>query len=134
MNGHMELVEELLKHCTDGNMLCDSASRRGLGSAYPLHVATRLKWENVAEILMSYGGDKNAPDEGGKTPIFYATENAYLNMTKFLANKANVKDNPELLNDAITEGPKKSLKFFYTMVLILALVINMEECHCILLF
>ena len=30
---------------------------------------------------MSYGADVNAPDEGGKTPICYATENAYLNMT-----------------------------------------------------
>ena len=40
MNGHMELVEELLKHGADVNMLCNSASGRGLG--YPLHVVTRL--------------------------------------------------------------------------------------------
>ena len=80
MNGHMELVEELLKHSADVNMLLNSASGRGLG--YPLHVATRLKWEKLAELLMSYGADVNASDEGGKTPICYATENAYLNMTK----------------------------------------------------
>ena len=66
MNGHMELVEELLKHGTDVNMLCNSASGRGL--EYPLHLVTRLKWEKVSELLISYGVDTNAPDEGGKTP------------------------------------------------------------------
>lgn len=132
MNGHMKLVEELLKHGTDVNMLCNSASGRCLG--YPLHVVTRLKWEKVSELLMSYGIDTNAPDQGGKTPICYATENAYLNTTK-----ANVKDNPELLNDAVMKGDREIVKVLLhhalcMPVLMLTLVINMEECHCILLF
>jgi ankyrin repeat protein len=52
--------------------------------------------------LISYGADVNAQDGNGKTPIFYATQNADFKITKLLlTNKADVKDNPELLNIAV---------------------------------
>jgi ankyrin repeat protein len=68
----------------------------------PLHVASKNKQEEVAKLLISYGADVNAQDKTGKTPIFYATLNVDLKITKLLLNnKANVKDNPELLNVAV---------------------------------
>ena len=51
--------------------------------------------------MISYGIDVNAPDETGRTPIFYATDNADLKITKLLlTHKANVKNNLNLLNIA----------------------------------
>jgi ankyrin repeat protein len=93
------IVEELLKYVTDVNMLYKSTYRRG---DMPLHVAAKNKQEEVAKLFISYGADVNAQDETGKTPIVYATENSDLKITKLLlTNKANVKDNPELLNIAV---------------------------------
>jgi ankyrin repeat protein len=67
-----------------------------------LHVAAIYKQEEVAKLLISYGADVNAQDETGKTALFYATENANLKITKLLlTNKANVQDNPEVLNIAV---------------------------------
>ena len=104
-NGYLELVEELLKHSTDVNILFNAACRNGYK---PLHVAIRYRQKEVAELLLSYGADVNAPDETGRTAIFYATEKADLEMTELLlTNKANVKDNPELLNDAVRDGHRE---------------------------
>ncbi|CAL1682579.1 unnamed protein product [Lasius platythorax] len=81
------------------NMLHNSISGKGY---IPLHIATKNKQEEVAKLLISYGADVNAQDETGKAPIFYATENADLKITQLLlTNKANIKDNPELLNIAV---------------------------------
>lgn len=69
-----------------------------------LHIATKSKQIKTAKLLISCGADVNTPDKSGKTPIFYATDNGDLKMTKLLiANKANVKDNPELLTNAAKE-------------------------------
>ena len=79
---------------------------RGKGHI-PLHVAIKYRQKEVAELLISYGADVNAQDGTGRPPIFYATENADLKIIKLLlTNKANVKDNPELLNDAVKEGQR----------------------------
>jgi ankyrin repeat protein len=52
--------------------------------------------------LISYGADVNGQDGTGKTPIFYATMNADVKIARLLlSNKANVKDNPELLSIAV---------------------------------
>jgi ankyrin repeat protein len=52
--------------------------------------------------LISYGADVNAQDLARKNPIFYAIRNGDLNITRLLlTNKANVKDNPELLHMAV---------------------------------
>jgi len=68
----------------------------------PLHFATKDKQEEVAKLLISYGADINAQDETGKPPIFHALRNPYLKITKLLlTNKANIKDNPELLTIAV---------------------------------
>jgi ankyrin repeat protein len=97
--GHLKIVEELLKYGTDVNMLYKPTY--GIGSM-PLHVAAKNRQEEVAKLLISCGADVNAQDETGKTPIIYATENADLKITRLLlTNKANVKDNPELLNIAV---------------------------------
>jgi ankyrin repeat protein len=57
------------------------------------------KQEERAKLLISYGADVSAQDETGRSPIFYAVEIGNLNITRLLlTNKANVKDNPELLN------------------------------------
>ena len=96
--GYLKIVEQLLKHGTEVNKLYKSYGR----GCMPLHVAAKNKEEEVAKLLISYGADVNAQDETGKTPIFYATENADLEIFNLLlSNKANVKDNPELLNIAV---------------------------------
>jgi len=97
--GYLKIVEVLLKYGIDVNMLYKS----GYGIGYmPLHVATENKQEEVAKLLISYGADVNAQDETGKPPIFYAILNADLKITRLLlTNKANIKDNPELLNIAV---------------------------------
>jgi len=97
--GYLKTVYELLKYGIDVNMLYKSTY--GIGYM-PLHAATKNKQEEVAKLLISYGADVNAKDKTGKTPIFYATQNADLKITRLLlTNKANVKDNPELLNIAV---------------------------------
>jgi len=97
--GYLKMVEELLKYGTDVNMLYNATYGRGY---MPLHVAAVNKQEEVAKLLISYGADVNTQDETGKTPIFYATQNADFRITKLLlTNKANIKDNPELLNIAV---------------------------------
>ena len=97
--GYLKIVEVLLKYGIDVNMLYKS----GYGIGYmPLHVATENKQEEVAKLLISYGADVNAQDETGKPPIFYATVNGDLKITRLLLdNKANIKDNPKLLNIAV---------------------------------
>jgi len=97
--GYLKIVDELLKYDTDVNKLYKSKYGKGY---MPLHVAAKNKQEEVAKLLISYGADVNAKDEIGKTPIFYATQNADLKITRLLlTNKANVKDDPELLNIAV---------------------------------
>ncbi|WP_341817381.1 ankyrin repeat domain-containing protein [Wolbachia endosymbiont (group A) of Andrena carantonica] len=97
--GYLKIVEDLLKYGADVNTLHNSTSKEGFT---PLHSAAKNKQEEVAKLLISYGADINAQDKTGKTPIFYATENADLKITKLLlTNRANVKDNPELLNIAV---------------------------------
>jgi ankyrin repeat protein len=54
----------------------------GSTGCMPLHVAAKNKQEEVAKLLISFGADVNAQDETGKTPIFYATQNADLKITK----------------------------------------------------
>jgi len=96
--GCLKTVEELLKYGTGVNTLYKTS---GIGYM-PLHVVNKNKQEEVAKLLISCGADVNVQDETGKTPMFYATQNADLNITKLLLNnKANVKDNPELLNIAV---------------------------------
>jgi ankyrin repeat protein len=96
--GCLKIVEELLKYGIDIR-LCKSTSAKGY---MPLHVVAKNIHEEVAKLLISYGADVNAQDETGKTPIFYATQNADLKIAKLLlTNKANVKGNPELLNIAV---------------------------------
>jgi len=71
----------------------------------PLHFATKNKKEEVAKLLIRYGADVNAQDENGKPPIFHAVQNADLKISKLLlTNKANIKDNPELLNIDVLKG------------------------------
>jgi ankyrin repeat protein len=96
---YREIVELLLQHGADVNRLYKSTYRTGY---MPLHVATKHKQEEVAKLLIGYGADVNGQDETGKTPIFYATENGDVKITRLLlTNKANVKDNPELLCAAV---------------------------------
>jgi ankyrin repeat protein len=97
--GYLKIVEDLLKCGVDVNMLYKPT----YGTGYmPLHVATRSHQEEVAKLLITYGADVNAQDETGKTPVFYATVNADLKITRLLlTNKANVKDDPELLSIAV---------------------------------
>jgi len=97
--GYLKTVEEHLKYGIDVNKLYKSK----YGIHYmPLHFATKNKQEEVAKLLISYGADVNAQDETGKPPIFYAVLNADLKITKLLlTNKANIKDNPKLLNIAV---------------------------------
>ncbi|MEY2393612.1 ankyrin repeat domain-containing protein [Wolbachia endosymbiont of Tettigetta isshikii] len=97
--GYLKIVEDLLKYGADVNTLHNSTSKEGFT---PLHSAAKIKQEEVAKLLISYEADINAQDKTGKTPIFYAIENADLKITKLLlTNRANVKDNPELLNIAV---------------------------------
>jgi len=95
----LKIVEELLKYGTDVNVLCSATYEKGY---LPLHVAIKNKQEEVAKLLKSYGSDVNAQDGYEKPPIFYAAQNGDFKITKLLlTNKANVKDNPELLNVAV---------------------------------
>ena len=73
-NGYLELVEELLKHGTDANMLCNSVSGEG---CIPLHVATKNGRKEVAELLISYGADVNAEDASGETALYSASEHGH---------------------------------------------------------
>ena len=95
--GCLTIVEKLLKYGTDVNISICSTS--------PLHVATKSKQGEVAELLVSYGADLNPRDEAGNTPIFYAAVNRDLEMVKLLlSNKANVKDSPQVLNTAVQQN------------------------------
>ena len=97
--GYLKIVEELLKYGTDVNVLCSATYEKGY---LPLHVAIKNKQEEVAKLLKSYGSDVNAQDGYEKPPMFYAAHNADFKITKLLlSNKANVKNNPELLNVAV---------------------------------
>jgi ankyrin repeat protein len=97
--GYLKMVEQLLQYGIDVNMLYSSTSGKGYMT---LHVATKEKHEEIAKLLISYGADVNARDETGKNPLFYAVGNADLKITRLLLdNKANVKDNPELLIIAV---------------------------------
>ena len=106
--GYLKIVEELLKYGVDVNKLQKSPYG---GNYMPLHFASKYKQEEVAKLLMSYGADVNAKDETGKPPIFYAIENADLKITKLLlTNKANIKDNPVLLNVTVSNGCTEIVK------------------------
>ncbi|XP_067625980.1 ankyrin-3-like [Eurosta solidaginis] len=95
--GYLKIIEDLLKYGADVNALYNS--REGFT---PLHSAAKYKQEEVAKLLISYEADINAQDKTGKTPIFYAIENADLKITKLLlTNRANIKDSPDLLNTAV---------------------------------
>ena len=106
--GYLTIVEELLKYSTDVNILCNSTS---INDSMLLHVATEYRQVEVAKLLIRYGADVNAQDKTGNTPIYYAVENAHLKMIKLLlTNKANVKDNPELLNTAVKKNCKEIIE------------------------
>ncbi|XP_065571534.1 putative ankyrin repeat protein RF_0381 [Artemia franciscana] len=92
-NGYVNIVEDFFKYGANVNALL---GRSGLTL---LHNAVINKQEEVANLLISNEADINARDENGKTPIFYATENADISLTKFLL--ANVKDSPEVLFKAV---------------------------------
>ncbi|XP_044573804.1 putative ankyrin repeat protein RF_0381, partial [Drosophila ananassae] len=107
--GYLMIVEDVLKYCPDINHQSNRSSLKiavhGYGEEYKKIVEALLEYGlivNLEDALISYGADINAQDKTGKTPIFYATENADLKITKLLlTNRANVKDNPELLNIAV---------------------------------
>ena len=97
--GYLPIVEDLLK--SDVNILCNSTF---INDSMLLHVATKYGRVEVAKLLISYGADVNAQDKTGNTPTYYAIENADLKMIQLLlTNEANVKDNPEFLNTAVTK-------------------------------
>ncbi|KAK2715890.1 hypothetical protein QYM36_010456 [Artemia franciscana] len=98
--GYVKIVEDFLKYGANVNTLL-GPSGHGKGLT-PLHIAVINKQEEMANLLISNKADINARDENGKTPIFYATKNADLKLTKFLlANEANVKNSPEVLFQAV---------------------------------
>ncbi|XP_044742473.1 ankyrin-3-like [Chrysoperla carnea] len=102
--GYLKIVSDLLKYGADVNMLHKLPFFESLCLS-PLHRAVKYKQEEVAKLLMDYKANINAQGKDGKTPIFYAIENADLKITKLLlADGANVKDNPELLNLAVKKG------------------------------
>ncbi|XP_067623198.1 ankyrin-3-like [Eurosta solidaginis] len=96
--GYLKIIEDLLKYGADVNTLCNSTFK----GFTPLHSAANNKQEEVAKLLISYEADINAQDKAGKTPIFYAIQNADLKITMLLlTNRANIKDCPDLLNIAV---------------------------------
>ena len=83
--GCVKIFEELLTYSAHVNKLYKSALGKG---SIPLHVAIKSGQKEVAKLLISYGADVNAPDETGRTPIFYATDNADLKITKLLLTQS----------------------------------------------
>ncbi|XP_076288512.1 transient receptor potential cation channel subfamily A member 1-like [Lasioglossum baleicum] len=104
-NGSLQMVEDLLKHGADVNMLNSSICGKDLT---PLHSAVKKYQVEVAQLLIDYGANVNFKDDHGDTPIVCAIENGDTEMTKLLlTNGADIKDNPNLLCTAAGNGSLK---------------------------
>lgn len=94
INGYLNIVEDLLK--------CVAYAWKRNEGFTPLHSAVKNKQYELAKLLINYGADLNAKNKMGRTPIFYAIKNADLRVTRLLLmNRANVKENPDLLHIAV---------------------------------
>ena len=95
--GYLELIEELLKHGTGVNMLCNSTSGKGY---IPLHVASIKNQVEVAKLLISYGADVNAEDANGETALYSATQRGREKIVELLLKcgaKADAKTKRDLM-------------------------------------
>ena len=88
-NGQNAAAETLLQHGADFNA-------RGENGQTPMHAASVLKTKDnindqqrliMIQFLFDHGADPNIPDSLGETPLFYATNNRYVDITRYLISK-----------------------------------------------
>ena len=88
-NGQNAAAEILLQHGADFNA-------RGENGQTPMHAASVLKTKDnindqqrliIIQLLFDHGADPNIPDSLGETPLLYATNNRYVDITRYLISK-----------------------------------------------
>lgn len=109
--GEVEKVKDHLRKGTDANAY-DS------GGYAPLHYAARKGHIEIAQILLSHGGDVDIRTKAGKaTPLLRAAFSGKEEMCKFLVDKgANVRaiddDGQTVLHRAVSSGNSSLIKYF----------------------
>uniref|UniRef100_A0A2K5NWA2 Euchromatic histone lysine methyltransferase 1 n=1 Tax=Cercocebus atys TaxID=9531 RepID=A0A2K5NWA2_CERAT len=96
-NNHLEAVKYLIK----AGALVDPKDAEG---STCLHLAAKKGHYEVVQYLLSNGQmDVNCQDDGGWTPMIWATEYKHVDLVKLLLSKGsdiNIRDNraPEAIN------------------------------------
>jgi len=69
-SGNYDMVKNVLEIAEKKNqlyLLINSYNDEGLT---PLHIAVRRNYQDIAEILVYYGADKNIPDNNGQKVVY----------------------------------------------------------------